>query len=146
MVAAVPRDGVTLDQLLDGLDLVRWNTWVTALDSADRTVVMPKFEFEFSIRLNDVLSDMGMEIAFDPGRADFSGSNRTAKLFIDRVQHKAFVRVDEEGTEAAAATSVTFVESVAPPRFIVDRPFLLVLRERISGTILFVGKVVDPSS
>jgi len=145
MVAAVPRPGVTLEEVVEEFDAVRWNQWVASLDSTDMTVVMPKFEFEYSVRLNDILSDMGMAIAFDPNLADFSGINPTAELYIDRVQHKAFVRVDEVGTEAAAATSVDFGVTSAPPVFQIDRPFIFVLRERISGTILFMGKVVDPA-
>lgn len=144
MVAAVPRGDVTLDELLDALDDARWAGWVDGLAEAERVVVMPKFEFTYDIRLNDALSALGMGIAFDPARADFAGINPALQLFIDRVQHKTFVKVDEVGTEAAAATSVGIGLTSAPAPFVIDRPFLFAIRERLTGAVLFLGKVVTP--
>ncbi len=80
-------------------------------------------------------------MAFTPG-ADFS--NIAPGIWIDKVKHKTFVEVNEEGTEAAAATSVVMVES-APPQIVIDRPFLFAFRERFSGTILFMGLIMDPT-
>ena len=87
-----------------------------------------------------------MGVAFSPGAADFTRMYAPGGLYIDEVKHKTFVKVDEEGTEAAAATSVGIGVVSAPPMFVVDRPFVFVLREKLSGTILFMGKIVDPTA
>lgn len=107
-------------------------------------VSLPKFELEYEITYNDILKAMGMEVAFD-GRADFSGlvESETAGLYIDEVKHKTFIRVDEEGTEAAAVTSVAIAESL-PPSITVNRPFIFLIYERESGVNLFMGKVKKP--
>ena len=104
---------------------------------------MPKFSIEYEISLKDVLTSLGMGIAFDEMLADFTKINPAGELYISKVKHKTFVRVDEEGTEAAAVTSVEIIVS-GPPQFTIDRPFLFVIRERLSGTFLFMGKMVDP--
>jgi serpin B len=109
---------------------------------------MPRFELRYEAKLNDVLAAMGMEVAFDPYNADFTRMYGDGGLFISAVKHKAFVKVDEEGTEAAAVTSVEVGATSAPDNFEmrVDRPFLFVIRENHSGTILFIGKIVNPAS
>ena len=90
---------------------------------------------------------MGMPDAFEPGTADFSGMDGTRSLFISDVFHKAFVAVDEKGTEAAAATAVIMGRSAAmEPDLVltVDRPFIFLIRDKSTGAILFVGRVLDP--
>ena len=111
---------------------------------------MPLFKFESEINLNDTLEAMGMPDAFDSSAADFSGMNGLKCgsdplcLRITDVFHKAFVSVDEEGTEAAAATGVVVgIESI-PPQVVIDRPFIFIIRDVETGAILFVGRVVDP--
>ena len=110
---------------------------------------VPKFKLEYGVkRLNDVLDKLGMGIAFDPFNANFRGI-APADLFIDYVDHKAVIEVNEKGTVAAAATNVGIGVTSIPtikPTFIVDRPFFFVIRDDRSGTILFMGKVVDPTS
>jgi serpin B len=112
-------------------------------------IYLPKFKLEYKKKLNDMLIAMGMSIAFTPGAADFTNIDRRGGLFISEVMHKTFVQVDEEGTEAAAVTSVGISRTSIGPsdNFImrVDRPFIVVIRERHSGTILFIGKVVEPT-
>lgn len=108
---------------------------------------MPKFEFESSFSLSDMLTNMGMPAAFDRNAADFSGMTGKQDLFIGDVIHKAFVAVDEEGTEAAAATAV--IMELAGAAFselslVIDRPFIFVIRDLETGQILFVGRVVNP--
>jgi serpin B len=108
---------------------------------------MPKFRFDFGKRLNDALHDAGMGIAFVPHQADF---DRIAvvepdELYISRVEHKTFIAVDEDGTEAAAATAVGIGVTSLPPSIRIDRPFLFAIRERSLGTLLFVGRVGDPT-
>lgn len=109
-------------------------------------LAFPKFEFESEISLAQILADMGMPLAFSDA-ADFSGMTGNKGLFISDVFHKAYVNVDEEGTEAAAATAVIMSVTSAPADPIevtVDRPFLFVIREHQTNTILFMGRVVSP--
>jgi serpin B len=109
---------------------------------------MPKFTLRWELELQDVLSALGMGIAFSCGDADFTplfpaGGRQTC---ITRVKHKTFVDVNEEGTVAAAVTSVEMGIVSAPQelRVVVDRPFLVAIRERLTGTVLFLGRVMNP--
>ncbi len=104
---------------------------------------MPKFGYGSGFKLADTLGEMGMPAAFQ--NADFSGINGTRDLFIDNVYHKAFVTVDEAGTEAAAATAVVMARSL-PERLQIDRPFIYIIRDTETGSLLFVGEVLDPSA
>lgn len=112
-------------------------------------ISIPKFKLETDYNLNNVLSSMGMPSAFSESAADFSGITGGRDLFIDSVFHKAFIEVDEEGTEAAAATGVvmrqTSAPSQPPPRFIANNPFVFFIRDNKTGTNLFTGVVKDPS-
>ncbi|MDH3456380.1 MAG: serpin family protein [Gemmatimonadota bacterium] len=145
MTIVVPRDPTTIDDLASALTQATWNGWVASLDSTESHVLLPKFTLEYEIELNDVLKALGMEIAFDPFQADFSNLYAGPwNAYISEVKHKTFVEVNEEGTEAAAATSVGIGVTSAPRMVLVDRPFLFAIRENLSGTILFMGKIVDP--
>lgn len=114
----------------------------------DSVVVrMPKFEYESSFSLSDTLAGMGMPLAFDENRADFSGMTDQQDLYIGNVIHKAFVAVDEKGTEAAAATAVIMEGASAimiENEFIANRPFIYFIRDAESGQILFIGRVLNP--
>ena len=108
---------------------------------------VPKFSFESEFNLSETLIQMGMPAAF--GNADFSGMTGNRELFIDKVVHKAFVAVDEEGTEAAAATAVIMKLGASPESPILmrlDHPFLFLIRDNSSGTILFIGRVLNPEA
>lgn len=109
---------------------------------------LPKFTFESQFSLREQLSALGMTDAFDRNRADFSGMTGNRDLFISDVIHKAFVAANEKGTEAAAATAV-IMDLVMAPMFevslTVDRPFIFLIRDKVSGQILFMGRVVNPS-
>ena len=113
----------------------------TKLDS----ISFPKFEFDTKYFMKETLSAMGMPTAF--GNADFSGMDGTKNLLISQVIHQAFVKVDEKGTEAAAATAVVMKESMAMPRnvFRADHPFIFIIQEKETGNILFMGRVTDPT-
>ena len=129
-----------------GLDAEQLKSIVEALDSKLVTLTMPKFSYESELSLVETLAAMGMPDAFDTGDADFSGMDGTHKLFISDAYHKAFVAVDEVGAKAAASTAEVIV-NVSEPGTVtltVDRPFVFVIRDMESGTILFVGRVVDP--
>ena len=116
---------------------------------AEVELTMPKFEFRTQAGLADALKAMGMEKAFDPQAADFSGMTRQEALYISDVIHEAYIAVDEEGTEAAAATAVIMRATAAPMAMVqlkVDRPFLFALRDRDTGAVLFLGRVTDPTA
>ena len=111
------------------------------------SVSLPKFEFSTKYELSDILQNLGMKKAFTPGVADFSGMSSNGKsLFISAVLHQAYIKVDEEGTEAAAATVVVISKTTAAITFRADHPFIFIIQERKTGNILFIGRVVDPTS
>ena len=126
----------TLDEILNGMQPVS-----VALE-------LPKFEFTRDFSLSDALINLGMSDAFDGNLADFSGMTGDKDLFIGNVIHKAFVAVDEKGTEAAAATAVIMETASAIMYDVtlqVDRPFIFIIRDTINGQILFIGRVMNPS-
>jgi len=127
------------------LDAETVRTVSNGLRSTEFILTMPKFEFESDFSLIDVLSEMGMPDAFFD-TADFSGMTGNRDLRIEAVLHKAYVAVDEDGTEAAAATIALMQFVSAPMRVIVDRPFVFLIRDIETGAILFLGRVVDPRS
>jgi len=119
------------------------------LERTNVTLSMPLFEFSSDLPLSDALKEMGMTAAFSPEEADFSGIDGTMRLFIRDVLHKGFVSVDESGTEAAAATAVVVEEESLPPEPVemeIDSPFIFMIRDTETGTILFVGRVVSPEA
>jgi len=118
---------------------------IRSLSETNLYLSMPKFETVSAFQLQDVLSEMGMPSAFGMS-ADFSGMDGSFSLYIASVIHKAFVSVDEEGTEAAAATAVVMqkVNGESSIEFIVDRPFIYLIRDRETGTLLFIGRVLNP--
>ncbi len=124
-----------------------YETWLGNFSENEVLIYMPKFEIEYEIKLNDALKALGMEIAFEPGRADFTNI-ADMELYINAVRHKTYVKVDEEGTEAAAVTIVEiFTTSIDPPGFQIiniNHPFLFVIREQSSNSILFMGKIINP--
>lgn len=118
---------------------------IRSLSDANLYLSMPKFETVSAFQLQDVLSEMGMPSAFGMS-ADFSGMDGTFSLYIANVIHKAFISIDEKGTEAAAATAVVMqkVNGESSIEFIVDRPFIYLIRDRETGTLLFIGRVLNP--
>ena len=114
---------------------------------SDVEVSMPLFSFHFEEMLNDHLKTLGMTDAFDPHVADLTGISDD-DLFVEFVKQNSFIQVDERGSEAAAVTTIGIGVTSIPdpdPRFVADRPFVFLIRERISNTILFIGQVTDPS-
>ena len=148
MVILLPDAG-RFEEFDAALEAARVETILQDLNYRAINLSMPKFTFEWEVGLASVLSAMGMPIAFDAFNADFSGMTDVEQLYISGVIHKAFVAVDEEGTEAAAATAVVVeTTSVEPePELVVtvDRPFVFLIRDVETEAILFVGRVMDPS-
>ena len=146
MVVLLPAEG-TFEPFDAALDAEQMSDILRQLSRQQVALSMPKFEFESEFSLSTTLQEMGMVDAFR-GSADFSGMTGTRELYISDVIHKAFVAVDESGTEAAAATAVIMRLSAAPAEPVhvtVDRPFIFLIRDIETGTILFVGRVMDPS-
>lgn len=146
MVVMLPDEDVTLEEVATTLNPENWKTWMQQLSNGTSEVQLslPKFEYEYKRTLNNDLKALGMEIAFSPS-ADFSNITDQS-IMISRVLHQTFIRTDEEGTEAAAATVVEFVFTSVPQTRVVNinRPFLYFIRESTTGTIVFMGQVVDP--
>jgi serpin B len=120
---------------------------LTNLQHTNLDLSMPKFTYESEFMLSQALRQLGMTNAFDERQADFSGMDGSRELYLKEVLHKAFVAVDEEGTEAAAATAVVVgVTSMPPPpvKVEVDRPFIYLIRDMETNTILFLGRVLNP--
>lgn len=149
MYIFLPSNGVSLKTFYESLNAENWQKWLNQFDSPDKSgdhtgeisIGLPRFKLQYSIELNDALKALGMEIAFTEG-ADFSAMT-PSRLQIDLVQHKTFVEVNEEGTEAAAVTGVSMTRGI-PDEMIVNRPFFLVIRDNQTGTILFMGSIVEP--
>jgi serpin B len=147
MTIVVPDDLAAFEH---GLDAARFAQITTGLQAADVDLTLPRFKIETKSNLNSALAGMGMPLAFDPSRADFSGMTTQAQLYIERVVHQANIAVDEKGTEATAATAVVMAAASAAPiqqvTLHVDRPFIFAVRDTNTGAILFLGRVVDPSA
>jgi len=145
----VPKDGSTVEDIINQLTVPAWNNWLSSYAMKQEVIVnLPKFKFSYDKTLNNSLSDLGLGIAFTRS-ADFTNINPGGKLLISKVQHKTFVEVNEDGTEAAAVTSVgistTSIGGGNQFIFTVDRPFLFMISEKDSKSILFIGKVVEPA-
>ncbi|HVM62744.1 MAG TPA: serpin family protein [Verrucomicrobiae bacterium] len=148
MIVLLPRKTDGLSALESELTPAKLTEWVGPLGRRKVDVFLPKFTFTREFSLGQTLVAMGMPYPFS-ALADFSGMDgRTNWLYISEVAHKAFVDVNEEGTEAAAATGVTVALAGAEPMptvFRADHPFLFLIRDRYTGNILFIGRVVDPT-
>jgi serpin B len=151
MMLFLPAANSSPDKLLAGFSGTNWNDVILPrFSDREGTVVFPKFKLNYDVTLNDPLKAMGMKRAFEPDAADFSAL-ANQPLFVSLVKQKSFVDVDEEGTEAAAVTTITLgraamIMSPLPPfQMIVDRPFIFVISDRTTGVILFTGIVNDPA-
>jgi serpin B len=147
MILIVPDAVDGLADVEAQLSQETFDGWLAALRPSDATLFMPKFTLEYQAELSTPLIDLGMPSAFDSSIANFTGiaDAPDVNLFITGVVHKAFVAVDELGTEAAAATAVVVGTESAADFINVDHPFLFAIRDDLTGAILFVGRVTDPS-
>lgn len=145
----LPKNPSGLDAMISALNADKLSDYLENADTSTFEVYLPKFKIEYKITLNDILSQMGMEQSFT-GSADFSDLFvEELELMISKVLHQSFIEVDEEGTEAAAATIVEIVETSFDPNakpsiLYIDQPFAFFIREKHSNSILFSGKLIDP--
>jgi serpin B len=146
MLILLPAEG-QFEAFEASLNTARLDDILNAMEWTTVELALPKFSFESEFELNRALAELGMPVAFDAERADFSGMTGESNLYISDVIHKAFVDVNEEGTEAAAATAVIMrLESmpIDPVQMQVDHPFIFMIRDNETGSILFTGRVVNP--
>lgn len=158
MLVLLPRERDGLAQLEASLDAQKLHEWIGNLEAKQEVrVALPRFDIDPAepIELAKALGGLGMSAAFDRDKPDFTGManppSAADRLFIGKVFHKAFVRVDEKGTEAAASTAVVMpkvgggrLEPKEPLSFVVERPFLFLIRDHASDLVLFIGRVTDP--
>jgi serine protease inhibitor len=146
----LPSLGQGLPQFLKNLTASNWDIWMGAFRKREGEILLPRFRIEYEAELNDALKGLGMGVAFDRSRADFSSMIQTSeRAYINQVKHKTFVEVNEEGTEAAATTSVgvsvaSFQQPQARFRMVVDRPFFCAIRDDQTGAVLFLGAINNP--
>lgn len=145
MVAILPDASVSAKDLIASIDAAKWNSWMSGLGAQQSQVYFPKFKFSYGKSLKDPLISLGMGRAFSD-MADFTGIRAAGGLTITDVKHKAFVDVNEQGTEAAAVTSVEIGLTSAGPISVLEfnRPFIFVIREMKTGLVLFAGVVNNP--
>jgi serpin B len=146
MTAILPPDNSDINSLVDVLTPQVLDVLTSEMDDPGMTLNFPKFRLAWEDEFNNELKSLGMQRAFIPDGADFTGLSQTLgrHLYISKVRQKTFVDVNEEGTEAAAVTSVDIGITSLPSTIDFNRPFVFVIRERLSGTILFIGKIVRP--
>jgi serpin B len=146
MLMVLPQAVDGLAELEKRLTPANLGKWLSARRKQEVNVYLPRFTMTSQFQMNEVLKSMGMPSAFAPDAADFSGMDGKRDLFISAVIHKAYVDVNEEGTEAAAATGVVMgITSVQiTPEFRADHPFVFLIRDNRTGAILFVGRVANP--
>lgn len=154
MYIFLPNRGTDLNTFLDRLNVGNWEGWMRLFSQREVSLVMPTFKLQYSAELKEALEQLAMGIAFDEDRADFSRMTASSvPVFISYLTHTAVVEVNEEGTEASTGSFVFFdadvttalaEESVPPIPFIVNRPFFFAIRDNQTGTVLFMGVVMDP--
>ena len=145
MTFVVPQGTATLASVANRLNSTQLSTWLTASDTTRMELHLPKFRLEYEKELKESLTQLGMGVAFG-GSADFTQmlAGNSSGLRISKVKHKTYLDVNEDGTEAAAVTSVAIAVTSIPPAVYLDRPFIFLIREKSSNAILFMGQLVNP--
>ena len=144
MLIILPHEKDGLSSIEENLSVETLDIWQNSLFNSKTHVSIPKFELETDYGLNPILKNLGMIDAFHPITADFSGMSNS-QLFVSEAVHKAFVNVNEKGTEATAVTGFLMTLESAPQPIIADHPFLFVIQDDTTGNILFIGRVINPS-
>uniref|UniRef100_A0ACD5GTU7 Serpin family protein n=1 Tax=Desertifilum tharense IPPAS B-1220 TaxID=1781255 RepID=A0ACD5GTU7_9CYAN len=148
MYVFLPKPDRNLAQFQQQLNAENWDTWMAQFRRREGSIQLPRFKMEYSTNLEQTLSALGMGVAFSR-QAEFTQMT-TEPVYIDQVKHKTFVEVNEEGTEAAAVTSIGIRTTSAqmptePFQMVVDRPFFCAIRDNQTGSLLFLGSIVDPA-
>jgi len=144
MYIFLPNSNSNLATFLQQLTPENWNEWMPEFTNINGTIEIPRFKIEYEVELQNTLTALGMAGIFDNSKADFSPMTDD-NVAVDSVKHKTFVEVNEEGTEAAAVTSIRLTRSGGSPfEMNVNRPFFCAIRDNTTGTILFMGTIVDP--
>ena len=147
MIIIVPDHG-NFELFEKEFDLATYENILRVMSPNDVYLGLPKFSFGQNFGIVKQLSELGLKDAFDPSRANFSGMTETGKLAIGNILHEAHIVVDEEGTEAVAATGIDFIEESGEPELdielIIDRPFIFIIRDTVNSQILFIGRVLNP--
>jgi len=151
MLILLPSDVDGLKSLEEALSLEKLIQWKSELGETNLDLVqIPKFTLETNYGLTEKLINLGLHSAFEPAEADFTGIAEIKPLYIQSAVHKAYVDVNEVGTEAAAVTAIGIgtTSSIGPPPLIfkADHPFIFIIQDNETGNILFIGRVVDPPS
>jgi serpin B len=148
MIVLLPNEDKTTQNVMNVLNGAQLEEWIAQADTLTPKLYLPKFKMEFKMNLKEPLTDMGMELPFteEAEFSEFFNEDVGEKLFIDRVMHQSFIEVNEEGTEAAAATAVGIgLVSIDLDKLIrIDRPFVFLIRENHTGAVLFAGKMMHP--
>jgi serine protease inhibitor len=147
MLVLLPQESKTSQNIIDELSAENWKNWNEDFEIKNHVVVtMPRFKFAYEFQLNEVLKKMGMQKAFTDGVADFTDITNDEDLYISSVLHKSFIDVNENGTEAAAVTSITFITTSigTGTYFTVDKPFVFAITEKDTDAILFIGEIRNP--
>jgi serpin B len=143
----LPNEGNTIESIMDNFDFAKWNQLQNGLHNGKVIVGLPKFKLEQEFMLNKTMGTLGMKKAFTDS-AELTGISKPGNIYVSFVKQNTFVALDEEGTEAAAVTTIGVgLTSVGPgstPKFICDRPFAIIISEKTSNTILFMGKIMNP--
>ncbi|MGK7934601.1 MAG: serpin family protein, partial [Xenococcaceae cyanobacterium] len=147
MYIFLPNERSDLATFADELTFENWQQWNEQFRLTEGAIKIPRFQLEYEVLLNQALTDLGMGIIFEDNQADFSAMTSQSVL-IDRLKHKTFIEVNEEGGEVATTTTIgittTSLNRVQPFEMIVNRPFFFVINDNQTSTILFMGSVVDP--
>jgi serpin B len=144
MILLLPPEKTPLTDLEKKMTPDNLEAWLRAMKPGRVMVTLPKFKVESQFSLKSALSRLGMPLAFST-KADLSGISSRRDLQIAAVVHKAYVDVNELGTEAAAATGIGLTLTSLPPRFTADRPFVFLIRDNRSGSVLFLGRLMNPA-
>ncbi len=149
MYIFLPRESSSLEDFVGGLNAETWSQHIASFEKMEGDISLPRFTFEYETGLKDTLAALGMEVAFDPGKADFGAMYPTSpsdNFYIQDVKHKTFIDVNEQGTEAAAVTSVEMGIVSLPQKFQMNmnRPFFFAIYDDLTGTILFMGSLATP--
>jgi len=149
MIIVLPKNNSNFNEVENLIDEKNLENWINNSNFEHVMVYIPRFKFSLKLELNTILSNMGIKDAFDEFKADFSGINGNNDLRIDKVIHKGFVEVNEKGTEATAATVIVMgLKSAIEPEyklFLANHPFIFIIRDNITGCILFIGRVMNPN-